>query len=463
MMHLVNRLRFEFGCANEGQAFSFREGFVQTYQLEITSIIDEICSKYVADDEFLQIDQLEIDLGRFGSPTLGHDFADIFRFQFEKQLLLKLQEQSSLQRQRLKHNSQLELFCHFMLQGSLPWWAIGSELNIDNIALALRNDFPEQLQAFFYWQHGNQSLWLRAAFQLNDTSKLAILSLFKDLQVADVSIQAWIASSAMVGKIGDSALMITEQIHNSLLIHAPQILENPDSQLVLAKVLETVLNKIAPDWSDSQLQDSLNDFTSLNVQQRHALHQNESNISKAGWPEELQVYTDLAIEAEPRYIVYHAGVVVLAPFLKPFFIACGLLDGLEWKDKASQYQAVHLLKYLASGGLITPEHSLLLEKLICGLPIDEPIPVDAGLEAAQLEESQKLLASVISHWQVLKNTSIEGFRETFLKRDGLITCKQDGWMLQVERKTLDVLLDSIPWGYSTLVLPWNQYIINVEW
>ena len=80
-----------------------------------------------------------------------------------------------------------------------------------------------------------------------------------------------------------------------------------------------------------------------------------------------------------------------------------------------------------------------------------------------MDQAHELLASVIEHWQALKNTSVDGLRGAFLRRDGLITRKNDDWLLQVERKTLDVLLDSIPWGYSTITLPWNGYLIHVEW
>jgi len=54
-------------------------------------------------------------------------------------------------------------------------------------------------------------------------------------------------------------------------------------------------------------------------------------------------------------------------------------------------------------------------------------------------------------------------RESFLKRDGILTQKENGWLLQVERKTLDILIDSIPWGYSTVSFSWNEYLIFVEW
>jgi hypothetical protein len=74
-----------------------------------------------------------------------------------------------------------------------------------------------------------------------------------------------------------------------------------------------------------------------------------------------------------------------------------------------------------------------------------------------------LLQSVLEHWKALRNTSLTGLRETFFKRDGLITRKENDWLLQVERKTLDVLLDSMPWGYSAVSLPWNDYIIYTEW
>jgi hypothetical protein len=58
---------------------------------------------------------------------------------------------------------------------------------------------------------------------------------------------------------------------------------------------------------------------------------------------------------------------------------------------------------------------------------------------------------------------VNGLRENFLKRDGLIRKKENDWHLHVERKTMDVLLDRIPWGYSMVQLPWSTYFISVEW
>jgi hypothetical protein len=85
------------------------------------------------------------------------------------------------------------------------------------------------------------------------------------------------------------------------------------------------------------------------------------------------------------------------------------------------------------------------------------------LSEYETNEALVLLNAVIEHWKALRNTTPNGLRENFFKRDGILMKKEEGWLLQVERKTQDVLLDNIPWGYSTLILPWNPYLIHVEW
>jgi Contractile injection system tape measure protein len=95
--------------------------------------------------------------------------------------------------------------------------------------------------------------------------------------------------------------------------------------------------------------------------------------------------------------------------------------------------------------------------------VNSPIPVELSFHEAEWKEADLLLESVIEHWKVLKNTSVNGLRETFFKRDGLIMKNDVGWLLKVERKTLDVLLDNIPWGFSTLHLQWMPEVLHVEW
>jgi hypothetical protein len=65
---------------------------------------------------------------------------------------------------------------------------------------------------------------------------------------------------------------------------------------------------------------------------------------------------------------------------------------------------------------------------------------------------------------VLRNTSPDGLRGTFLIRSGKL-CLRDGgdWSLQVESNSFDILLDQLPWGISMIKLPWMEKMLWVEW
>lgn len=473
-VHLINRLHFQVSCAEQEQAFALRQNFAQTLQPEIVEIIDEVCSKYVSEHEWLRIDRLELDLGRFSPTGFTRDFAIAFREQFEKALAKQLGVFSNERRHESKQHSSLELFCHFMQLGTLPWWTHEADVNIDAIAQELLASVPAQLRAFFYQQRLNRSVWARAALQLDDVAKSALISLFSELQDAETLLMQWIETSQMNDIRFDEPVKILESVRSALLLSASEVIDNQDYEAAITVVFGKVIDAASADCPESILQLAKFALGERQTNKRGAsLEASISEIASEQSPlgtrqtekdtNDLSFHVDAEIGMEQRYVVHHAGVILLAPFFRQFFDACGLLEGLEWKSEDSQYKAVHLLKYLTAGLNKTPEYSLLLEKLICGIAIEKPIPLVVDLQEQQMDQAHELLASVIEHWQALKNTSIYGLREAFLKRDGLITRKNDGWLLQVERKTLDVLLDSIPWGYSMITLPWNGYLIHVEW
>ena len=109
------------------------------------------------------------------------------------------------------------------------------------------------------------------------------------------------------------------------------------------------------------------------------------------------------------------------------------------------------------------EYELPLNKIICGIPVHVPVPLKMELTKSEKQEAENMLAAVISHWQALKNTSIPGLQTTFLQRKGILTQGEKQWHLQVDRKTLDVLLERVPWSFSTIKLGWMNTMITVEW
>jgi Contractile injection system tape measure protein len=140
-----------------------------------------------------------------------------------------------------------------------------------------------------------------------------------------------------------------------------------------------------------------------------------------------------------------------------------LLENESFIDKKAQYKAVHLIKHLATGNTVFSEYDLSLEKLICGISLNESVPRKMEFSEKELYEANDLLKSVIGHWKVLKNSSVEALRNTFFQREGILNTHENGWQINIERKTQDILLDSIPWGFSMMVNSWNNYMIVVEW
>ncbi|MBD2095618.1 hypothetical protein H6F90_10675 [Trichocoleus sp. FACHB-591] len=160
----------------------------------------------------------------------------------------------------------------------------------------------------------------------------------------------------------------------------------------------------------------------------------------------------------------HAGLVLLHPFLTYYFEAVGLVSENSFRDEYAQQLAIALLHYLATGETSAPEYALVLPKLLCGWPLNDPVMGGLELPAAALAEGETLLETVIRYWEVLKHTSPDGLREGFLQRQGKLTRPEmGGWKLRVEQQAIDVLLSRLPWGVSMVKLPWMMEVLVVEW
>jgi len=141
----------------------------------------------------------------------------------------------------------------------------------------------------------------------------------------------------------------------------------------------------------------------------------------------------------------------------------GLLAGDRFLDADGQQRAIHLLYYLATGQTQPPEYELVLPKLLCGWPLNDPV-ISPRLPQAALDEAEQLLQTVINYWDVLKSTSPDGLREGFLQREGKLTrTGEQAWKLQVEQRAMDILLSRLPWGVSMVKLPWMDELLTVEW
>jgi hypothetical protein len=161
--------------------------------------------------------------------------------------------------------------------------------------------------------------------------------------------------------------------------------------------------------------------------------------------------------------IYNAGLILLWPFLNRFLVKIGLVANNLFINKMSAERASLLLQYLVEDSTESSEHILPLNKILCGIDLLEALNTNLEIATEEQAECENLLSAVIQNWSILKNTSIEGFRKAFLHRNGILRVHNNGWLLQVERETYDILLDRIPWSIQVIKLPWMDSILYVEW
>jgi hypothetical protein len=165
--------------------------------------------------------------------------------------------------------------------------------------------------------------------------------------------------------------------------------------------------------------------------------------------------------AEPLFVSC-AGIVLVGTFLSRLFERVGLLSGDAFVDHGASARAVHLCAALVDAAWQPREPDLVVSKLLCGIPLEQPIP-RVELDDLERAECRRLLEAAIAHWARLGSTSPETFAETFLRRDGRLDRREDGWHLTVEQAAVDILLDSVPWSIHRVQLPWMPWPLRVAW
>ncbi len=165
---------------------------------------------------------------------------------------------------------------------------------------------------------------------------------------------------------------------------------------------------------------------------------------------------------EPLF-VKNAGLVILSPFLTRFFDVLKLTANKAFVSIEAQYKAIHLLQYLVTKQIETPENELLLNKVLVGLPVNTPVPITADINEAELKFADSLLQGAINNWTRLKTMSPDSMRSTFLIRTGKLSEEADRWKLAVDKNSFDMLLRTITWGFTFVRYPWLEKSLFVEW
>lgn len=159
--------------------------------------------------------------------------------------------------------------------------------------------------------------------------------------------------------------------------------------------------------------------------------------------------------------VRNAGLILLNPYLPRLMTLCNL-----WSPEQGWIQqelAVRTLHFLATGNTQALDYKLGMEKFICSFPAENIISIETSLPLDIQKFCLELLEACISNWEKLGKTSVDTLRSYYLIRSGKLMPEGNHYKLYMDKNSIDILLQYLPYPISVIKLPWKSSLLFVEW
>ena len=520
--HVIKRQLLQVTVQEAASAFGLQQRLSRLAHSRLIPLIAGHCSALSSPDVIHRIDSLELDLGELPLKDLEEALIKKFDTEFPRKLEEAIRQQLDGRAQEARAAAYLELFTCFIQSGTFPWWADTAETGLlQKIVLWLTAHAPEAFKPFVTKLLPQENYRKRLIQHLSDGALIALAELysfalgpfarrvFEDLSTLFLSadglnkltaqrrrFRIWSAILSALCFFGITSADRAGFIKNLLLRFASE--SGITSTLLLERMLQAIEDLTKAEHSfRSELPAILGAFREQQViSETHSepdarsLSELEANVD-IGFSDsdevsialaqqfpifethaepdtrslsKLEAVVDIGFSDSDEAYITNAGLVILWPFLIHFFERLGLLEERRFKDVAAPHRAVRLLQYLTDPQQEPPpEYLLVLNKVLCGIPVDEVFDFGLPLTEHEIEECHNLLSAAIEQAPILHNMSAAAFRATFLLRRGQLSTRDGAWLLRVERETYDVVLDRLPWSIAWLKLPWMEDPMQVEW
>jgi hypothetical protein len=171
----------------------------------------------------------------------------------------------------------------------------------------------------------------------------------------------------------------------------------------------------------------------------------------------------LSFECSSNHNVQNAGLVIVVPFLPRFFDSSGLLVDGRFRDAQAAARGVAILQHIVGIPASMANVELALNKLLCGLSALAHIDPSIFLTNSEEYLAGQLCEEIVSLWHDVSQSTVTALQMNFLQREGILTCLDDSCQLTVQRRSFDGILNTIPWSFTTAVLPWMAQPLSVTW
>lgn len=436
-------------------------------------LIEQALEPFAQDATIIRLDCIEVDL-----QTTDNPFTPLLAEKIAAEVVQQIRESGTktgiAPRLLTREQSFEEAFIFFLRHGYLPWWCTG--------------------QSHAAFQQNSRLL----ANSISDTGRRLLLQLLKDEMVARrfVMTPPDDVLSPLLAAITQQDAATCRGILEYINAIA-NLVQNPDRKQQFLLHLKTgyvgslagVLNEGAallwalkgqkvksPQQEEaiSSLVHSWVDRYQIPIERLQKLLDEAPNFKLTGTNNRIIKDEEQLVQSrnteldrgktqrrhEEGFFITNAGLVLAAPFLPRFFTNLGIVADGAFNNKDLP---VALLQWLVTGSEFYAEFDTVLAKVFCGMEPEAPIIIVPQLPDGFKREAHLLLEAIIGHWPALKNTSVEGLREAFLQRGGKLSMQGGEWLLQVEQKAYDMLLNDLPWTIHTIKLPWMERLMRTEW
>ncbi|MFM9984369.1 MAG: contractile injection system tape measure protein [Flavobacteriales bacterium] len=170
-----------------------------------------------------------------------------------------------------------------------------------------------------------------------------------------------------------------------------------------------------------------------------------------------------AISKHDMISVANAGLILIHPFIPTLLKKLNYTNGIDFHLPEDKERALCMFSRLVSPQSDPLEYNLTLPKILCSYPLDHSPRLAWEPDRDEEAEIQSLFDAIRQQWLAMKNTSNDGLRTTFLQRSGSLIESEDFWNLKIEPTSIDILLQTLPWGMGYMKYPWMKKPIKIEW
>jgi hypothetical protein len=471
--HIIHKLNLDIDVPDERLARSMYQRAGSILQDYVLPQLELLLKQYDKEGLHIRLDKLDIDLNAERTSSFEEMIKEQLADAIAKELETVIQAEKHLEKQADKplkrpvHEQEriTEAFLWFLEHGTLPWWVADNTIfeESQEIIDAITHTEETFIPLFVKKVEASPAMQKRLLLQFDAVLLTYLFSLIVPLEIFTI-VAKYEQKAAELFK-GKFERNDRQQYWAQVWALYPvrELLTISDVQLEkkLDRLLldETIKQEAAQQSPDLVAETLAKELFVLN-------HKSDPGKEEPGLEDKTDKtdYGETKLpEREEGLLGSNAGLVLLHPFLQYFFKELGLLKNENFLNDTSRDVAVHLLHYLATGKEHDADFDLVFEKYLCGMHVTQITYRFVTLSEQMKREADTLLQSVIKHWSILKNTSVEGLREGFLQRKGKLVVTGNNATIIMEQNTLDILLQQVPWNISLLKLPWMDHLIHVEW